>query len=47
MSAVHDHKGQFFKNEVAQVLGSDMREVSDGYPHSSMFRSSINFDHHI
>ena len=47
MSEVHDHKGQVFKNEVAQVLGCDMPEVSDGYPNISMFRSSINIDHHL
>lgn len=29
------------------MLGCDMREVSDGYPNISMFRSSINIDHHL
>jgi len=47
VSEVHDHKGQFFKNEVAEVLGCDIPEISDGYPNISMFRSSINIDHHL
>ena len=29
------------------MLGCDMPEISDGYPNISMFRSSINIDHHL